>query len=437
MGAPARADRRHRPRLRPARNADLAAAGEADARPGRCSATTGRRPAASASSGSSTSRRSAIRGRPIDAEIIELGARGSTARSASRASRSTLNSIGDANCRPAYIEKLAGTSAPRRRAAADRARRLARNPLRLLDSKEPAMAAVSPRRRGSPTTCATPAPRTSRACRRTSRARRRRPLEPGLVRGLDYYTRTAFEFYVAGREGQQQALGGGGRYDGLVELLGGRPTPGIGFGLGSTASRWRGGHRSAATAASTGAARGRRWRRSRGHGRRDCGSPPNCARPGSRARADLASEARQAARGGRPRRGPFRGHRRRRARQRPGPAPRPPGGHPAGDPAELSRELARRRRSTGTAFRLKTSERVRRPVGEPANNSGRGGPPGPRVSKSGSSREISVQPVMATDIASGQPRDGRVRAPIPRGGNASQAPCALRFRESWCVRPGA
>jgi histidyl-tRNA synthetase len=57
-------------------------------------------------------------------------------------------------------------------------------------------------------------------------------IEPALVRGLDYYTRTAIEFYVAGREGQQQAIGGGGRYDGLVELLGGRPTPGIGFGLG-------------------------------------------------------------------------------------------------------------------------------------------------------------------------------------------------------------
>ena len=57
-------------------------------------------------------------------------------------------------------------------------------------------------------------------------------LESGLVRGLDYYTRTAFEFYVTGREGQQQALAGGGRYDGLVELLGGRPTPGIGFGIG-------------------------------------------------------------------------------------------------------------------------------------------------------------------------------------------------------------
>jgi histidyl-tRNA synthetase len=53
-----------------------------------------------------------------------------------------------------------------------------------------------------------------------------------LVRGLDYYTRTAFEFYRPGAEGQQQALGGGGRYDGLAELLGGQPTPGIGFGIG-------------------------------------------------------------------------------------------------------------------------------------------------------------------------------------------------------------
>ncbi len=57
-------------------------------------------------------------------------------------------------------------------------------------------------------------------------------IEPALVRGLDYYTRTAFEFYRRGAEGQQQALGGGGRYDGLVALLGGKPTPGIGFALG-------------------------------------------------------------------------------------------------------------------------------------------------------------------------------------------------------------
>ena len=57
-------------------------------------------------------------------------------------------------------------------------------------------------------------------------------IDPTIVRGLDYYTRTTFEFFAADRRGQQQALAGGGRYDGLAELLGGRPTPGIGFGLG-------------------------------------------------------------------------------------------------------------------------------------------------------------------------------------------------------------
>ena len=56
-------------------------------------------------------------------------------------------------------------------------------------------------------------------------------LAPRLVRGLDYYTRTAFEF-VAGGLGSQNAVGGGGRYDGLAESLGGDPLPGIGFALG-------------------------------------------------------------------------------------------------------------------------------------------------------------------------------------------------------------
>jgi histidyl-tRNA synthetase len=56
-------------------------------------------------------------------------------------------------------------------------------------------------------------------------------LQPKLVRGLDYYTRTAFEF-VAGGLGSQNAVGGGGRYDGLSESLGGPPLPGIGFALG-------------------------------------------------------------------------------------------------------------------------------------------------------------------------------------------------------------
>src|SRR5205823_11382059 len=57
-------------------------------------------------------------------------------------------------------------------------------------------------------------------------------LAPRLVRGLDYYTRTTFEFPGEALESAQNALGGGGRYDGLVEMLGGPPTPGIGFALG-------------------------------------------------------------------------------------------------------------------------------------------------------------------------------------------------------------
>ncbi len=53
-----------------------------------------------------------------------------------------------------------------------------------------------------------------------------------LVRGFDYYTRTTFEFAADALDAAQNGIGGGGRYDGLVELLGGDPTPGIGFGIG-------------------------------------------------------------------------------------------------------------------------------------------------------------------------------------------------------------
>src|SRR5207247_2382478 len=56
-------------------------------------------------------------------------------------------------------------------------------------------------------------------------------IDNGLVRGLDYYTRTAFEVHDASL-GAQSALGGGGRYDGLIEQLGGPPTPGVGFAIG-------------------------------------------------------------------------------------------------------------------------------------------------------------------------------------------------------------
>jgi histidyl-tRNA synthetase len=172
-------------------------------------------------------------GPAVDAEIVELGLR-YYADAGVADVQVLLNSIGDPVCRPAYIEEL--TAYYRERAVqlpAIERDRLERNVLRLLDSKDPAMAAINAK-----------APRiTDRlcdACAEHFAAVRAHldalgvpyRIEPGLVRGLDYYTRTAFEFYVRGREGQQQALGGGGRYDGLVELLGGRPTPGIGFGIG-------------------------------------------------------------------------------------------------------------------------------------------------------------------------------------------------------------
>jgi histidyl-tRNA synthetase len=172
-------------------------------------------------------------GPAVDAEIIELGHR-FYGEVGVEGVAVLLNSIGDPVCRPAYVEELKAYYRPHAASLPEIERaRLEKNPLRLLDSKDPAMVALN-----------AAAPRiTDRlcdACRAHFEAVQAHlaaldvpfRLEPGLVRGLDYYTRTAFEFYVAGREGQQQALGGGGRYDGLVELLGGRPTPGIGFGLG-------------------------------------------------------------------------------------------------------------------------------------------------------------------------------------------------------------
>jgi histidyl-tRNA synthetase len=169
----------------------------------------------------------------VDAEVVELGLRFYIEAGVPDV-QVLLNSIGDAACRPAYLDRL---TAYFRGQEADlpelERRRLELNPLRLLDSKDPAMAAL-----------VAAAPRISdhlcEACEAHFGAVRAHldavgvpyRLEPTLVRGLDYYARTAFEYYRRGAEGQQQALGGGGRYDGLVELLGGRPTPGIGLALG-------------------------------------------------------------------------------------------------------------------------------------------------------------------------------------------------------------
>jgi histidyl-tRNA synthetase len=171
-------------------------------------------------------------GPAIDAEIVELAARFYA--DAGLAVEILLNSIGDPACRPTYVEELTAYYRARVDRLPDLEReRLERNPLRLLDSKDESMAAINAM-----------APRiTDRLCPECRdhfdavRAHLDRlgvsyRLEPGMVRGLDYYTRTAFEVYPVGATGQQSAVGGGGRYDGLIELLGGKPTPGIGFALG-------------------------------------------------------------------------------------------------------------------------------------------------------------------------------------------------------------
>jgi histidyl-tRNA synthetase len=169
----------------------------------------------------------------VDAEIIELAAR-FYREAGLQDVELLLNSIGDPACRPAYVAEL--TTYFERHASAlpapERAR-LETNPVRLLDSKDPAMAAlIAAAPRCVDHLCSACKSHFSALQTHLDAVGVAYRIEPTLVRGLDYYTRTAFEFYRRGAQGQQQALGGGGRYDGLVELLGGRPTPGIGFALG-------------------------------------------------------------------------------------------------------------------------------------------------------------------------------------------------------------
>jgi histidyl-tRNA synthetase len=172
-------------------------------------------------------------GPAVDAEIIELGARFYREAGLDDVEL-LLNSIGDPACRPGYVEAL--TAYFRRHVEAlpevERAR-LATNPLRLLDSKDPAMAPlVAAAPKSADHLCAACAEHFAAVRAHLDAVGVAYRIEPTLVRGLDYYARTAFEYYRRGAEGQQQALGGGGRYDGLVELLGGKPTPGIGFAIG-------------------------------------------------------------------------------------------------------------------------------------------------------------------------------------------------------------
>jgi histidyl-tRNA synthetase len=144
-----------------------------------------------------------------------------------------INSVGDGQCRPAYLADLrAWLTARKDRLCADCNDRIERNPLRVLDCKvegcQPVLA-EAPRLLD----------RLCDGCRAHFDAVKAGlealgvtyRVDPRLVRGLDYYVRTAYEF-ASDALGAQSAVAGGGRYDGLVETLGGQPTPGIGFALG-------------------------------------------------------------------------------------------------------------------------------------------------------------------------------------------------------------
>jgi histidyl-tRNA synthetase len=144
-----------------------------------------------------------------------------------------VNSIGDHNCRPAYVAMLANYFRQHLDGLCEECqRRLETNPLRLLDEKRPQCQAVL---EGAPKS----AEHLCGPCRAHFEAWLSYvegagiPFEINsrLVRGLDYYTRSVWEVWPP-VVGAQSTLGGGGRYDGLAEQLGGRPTPGVGFASG-------------------------------------------------------------------------------------------------------------------------------------------------------------------------------------------------------------
>ena len=171
----------------------------------------------------------------VDAEVIQLY-HALLGRLGIRDFELELNSIGCRECRPAYLERLRSwLDENLERLDAPTREKAAASPLRVFDNLDAKPPAVQDALREAPTI----GDSLCEACREHFAVVRRDldasgvayTLVPTLVRGLDYYTRTTWEF-VGPEEGAQSALSGGGRYDGLVEEIGGPPTPGVGFGAG-------------------------------------------------------------------------------------------------------------------------------------------------------------------------------------------------------------
>jgi len=143
-----------------------------------------------------------------------------------------LNSIGDGADRVAYrAELVAFLESRKRELSADAVRRMYENPLRVLDSKADAeVVADAP----TPADYLSPAAGAHFAAVRDGLDAASIPyrISPTLVRGLDYYNRTVWEYVPLGFEAAQSSVGGGGRYDLLFEMLGGKPTPSVGLAMG-------------------------------------------------------------------------------------------------------------------------------------------------------------------------------------------------------------
>ncbi len=169
----------------------------------------------------------------LDVEVIALGWEFYDAVGLDQR-RLLLNSLGDAVCRPAYRQLLLEYLRGRRDELCDEHRaRLEENPLRVLDCKRPACQSVVA---GAPRQidhlCDDCAAHLARVESGLKALHIPFTIDSTLVRGLDYYTRTTFEYVATGLESAQNAVGGGGRYDGLVEAMGGPPTAAVGFALG-------------------------------------------------------------------------------------------------------------------------------------------------------------------------------------------------------------
>src|SRR5271163_4169018 len=146
----------------------------------------------------------------------------------------SVNSIGCKECRPKYVEVLRQELLKvRDKLGPDSQRRIETNPLRVLDSKVPEeQAIIANLPRISDHLCAECQGHFAKLKEELKLRGIAYEENWRLVRGLDYYTRTTFEVTAEGL-GSQNAVCGGGRYDGLVELLGGQPTKGIGFAIGT------------------------------------------------------------------------------------------------------------------------------------------------------------------------------------------------------------